>query len=71
MGRKAVIKLNMMDMKLSAMQQKRMRVLLGPRIKEGDFRFKLTSEMYPEHQQNFVKVMEQLREIYWESLRAP
>lgn len=50
MGRKARVELNILEMKLSSMQQKRMRVILGPRIKDNEFNFKLTCEMYPEHE---------------------
>ena len=61
----------MIDMKLTDMQRKRMRVILGPRIRDKQTNFKLTCDMYPDFEQNFTKAMEQLREIYWESIRAP
>lgn len=44
--------------------------LLGPRYQNSHL-IKLVCRQYNTFQENFVRVNEILREIYWESLRAP
>lgn len=75
----------MEEMKLTAGQKQRLIALLGPRYfkfillnnftffmvryKNSDV-FTLVCEMYPTIEENFTKVFEMAKELYWESLRA-
>jgi hypothetical protein len=38
---------------------------------KGSDKFSLVSESYPRWEENFQKVMEITRELYWEAKRAP
>lgn len=72
--KKAKMVFDMSKMGLSPQQRERMIFLLGPRYnaKKGNIHeFKIVCDHFPSYQENFMRVMEQFREIYWESLRAP
>lgn len=58
------------DFGLGPLQRERFTFLLGPRYK-GSHKFKLVGNKHLTLQENYMKTMETLREIYWESLRAP
>lgn len=60
----------MSDFKFSKKQEERMILLLGSRYK-GDGIVKLVVDMYPTRDENLEKAREMMRELYWESLRAP
>jgi len=46
--------------------------LLGPRYKtEMGNQFKIVCKQFMTFQENYLRALEQFREIYWESLRAP
>ena len=65
---------DMSKMSLSPQQRERMIFLLGPRYnaKRGNVHeFKIVCDHFPSYQENYMRIMEQFREIYWESLRAP
>ena len=57
-------------MNLAPLQRQRFIFLLGPRYKGSD-KIKLVCKQYNTHHENYVRVMEILREIYWEAKRAP
>lgn len=57
-------------MGLAPLQRQRFIYLLGPRYTGSD-KIKLVCRQYNTYHENYVRVMEILREIYWESKRAP
>ena len=57
-------------MSLSPQQRERFIYLLGPRY-QGGHKVKLVCKQHNTYQENYVKVLEILREIFWESKRAP
>jgi len=60
----------MKEMNLTKLQKLRLIKLLGPRYKNKD-KFEIISEAYGTFEDNFMKVMEIARELYWEAIRAP
>ena len=60
----------MSDLKLAPLQRQRFIFLLGPRYKGSD-KVKLVCRQYGTYHENYLKVMEILRQIYWEAKRAP
>lgn len=57
-------------MNLAPLQRQRFIFLLGPRYTGSD-KIKLVCSLYNTYHENYAKVFEILREIYWESKRAP
>ena len=68
--KKAKITFDLRDMNLSPEQRERFVFLLGPRYK-GSHVNKIVCNKFLSFQENYLKCLEQLREIYWEALRAP
>lgn len=68
--RVAKIWVDLREMKLAPLQRQRFVFLLGPRYL-GSHKVKLVCRQYITFHENYVRVMEILREIYWESKRAP
>ena len=60
----------MSELKLCPLQRQRFIFLLGPRYKGSD-KVKLVCRQYNTYHENYLKVMEILRQIYWEAKRAP
>jgi len=61
---------NLDDLNFSPEQRERFIFLLGPRY-TGSSRIKIISRDYFTFQENYIKCLELLRELYWEALRAP
>lgn len=57
-------------MGLSPLQRQRFIYLLGPRYKDSH-KVKLVCTQYNTFHENYIRVLEILREIYWEAKRAP
>ena len=68
--RVAKIWVHLRQMGLAPLQRQRFIYLLGNRYVGSD-KVKLVCKQYNTHHENFVRVNETLREIYWESKRAP
>ena len=66
----ARIDFDLRDLYLSPEQRERFVFLMGPRYKEGHQQ-KLVCRQFLTFQENYVRALEQLREIYWEAKRAP
>ena len=66
----ARVDFDLRDLQLSPEQRERFVFLMGPRYKEGHQQ-KLVSRQFLTFQENYVRALEQLREIYWEAKRAP
>lgn len=66
----AKIWVDLRDLGLAPLQRERFIFLLGPRYKNSHI-VKLVCKQYNTFHENYMRVMEILREIYWESLRAP
>lgn len=60
----------MNEMGLAPLQRQRFVYLLGNRYTGSD-KVKLVCRQYNTYHENYVRVMETLREIYWEAKRAP
>ena len=69
--KKARISLSLKDLCLAPLQRQRFCFLLGPRYKKDSDLIKLSCCKFLTYNENYLRVLEQLREIYWESLRAP
>jgi hypothetical protein len=67
----AKIELNLDEMGLSPLQEKRLIFLLGPRYKQGSRRFKIVCRQYTKYEHNIARVMDIFRQLYWEAKRAP
>ena len=57
-------------MGLAPLQRQRFIFLLGPRYTGSD-KIKLVCKQYNTYHENYVRLFETLREIYWEAKRAP
>ena len=68
--RVAKIRVHLRDMNLAPLQRQRFVYLLGNRYTGSD-KVKLVCRQYNTYHENYVRVMETLREIYWEAKRAP
>jgi hypothetical protein len=66
----ARITFDLRTLNLSPEQRERFIFLLGPRYRNSPM-IKLTSRKYFTFQENYMRLMELVREIYWESMRAP
>jgi hypothetical protein len=66
----AKIFVNIKEMKLAPLQRERFIYLLGNRWTGSD-KVKIVCKQYNTFHENYHRAMEQLREIYWESKRAP
>jgi len=67
----AKIELNLDEMALSPLQEKRLIFLLGPRYKQSGRRFKIVCRQYTKWEHNIARVMDIFRQLYWEAKRAP
>jgi hypothetical protein len=68
----AIIHFDFRNLNLAPLQRERMIFLLGPRYKpEMGNQFKIVCKQFMTFQENYLRALEQFREIYWESLRAP
>ena len=68
--RVAKITVNLTDMGLAPLQRQRLIFLLGNRY-QGSDKIKIVCKQYNTWHENFVRANEILRELYWESKRAP
>lgn len=66
----AKIYFDLRDLKLSPEQRERLTFLLGPRYK-GGHEIKIVCRQFLTFQENYLRALEQFREIYWEAKRAP
>lgn len=57
-------------MSFSPQQRERFIYLLGPRYL-GGHKVKIVMKQYNTYQENYIRAMETLREIFWEAKRAP
>jgi hypothetical protein len=69
--KQAKINFDLRDLCLSPLQRERFIFLLGPRYKKDSNKIKLNCRKFLTYNENYMRVLEQLREIYWEALRAP
>lgn len=70
--RVAKISLDMRDLKLAPLQRRRMIFLLGPRYNPAKpHHIKIVYSQYNTFQENYQRCYQTLREIFWESKRAP
>ena len=67
----AKIELDLDDMALSPLQEKRLVFLLGPRYKKNSRKFKIVCRQYTKFEHNIARVMDIFRQLYWEAKRAP
>jgi hypothetical protein len=58
------------DMKLSTLQKVRFIYLLGNRF-QGSPKLKITCRKYDNFEENMAMCIDQLKQVYWEALRAP
>ena len=68
--KKARITFDLRDFHFSPEQRERFVFLMGPRY-QGSHVNKIVCAKFLTFQENYLKCVEQLREIYWEALRAP
>ena len=68
--RVAKITVNLTEMGLAPLQRQRLIFLLGNRY-QGSDKIKIVCKQYNTWHENFVRANEILRELYWESKRAP
>ena len=68
--RVAKIRVNLTEMGLAPLQRQRFIFLLGNRYTGSD-KIKIVCKQYNTFHENFVRANEILRELYWESKRAP
>ena len=66
----AKIFFDLRDLGLSPEQRERFIFLLGPRYNESH-QVKIVCRQFMTFQENYLRALEQFREIYWESKRAP
>jgi len=70
--RVAKLRIDLRDLKLFPLQRERFVYLLGPRYNaQRPHDIKIVCKQYETFQENYIRAHETLREIYWESLRAP
>lgn len=70
--RVAKIEVDLRQLGLAPLQRQRFQFLLGPRFNSSKpHKAKIVIRQYNSFQENFIRANETLREIYWESKRAP
>ena len=63
---------DMRELHLSPLQRQRFIYLLGPRYNPSyPFKAKIVVRQYPKYEQNYERGLDIIKQMYWESLRAP